>query len=252
MIVYSRWNCKHASLKAFVENHTDDQWAEEPEIHRQWLYQRRMQKFRNYDEWLRNRLELFKTFTYPSVLSQTSQKFRWLGLVHEDSPKWFLDEVTQFDRMEVKLVDYDTDAAVIGETSVNLDTDDAIARTFIEQARTVDFEGETVFRFGLKYRVWSNRWLYYSYDNSHFNMVQHPTHTVLDYLHGRSGLSKNIIKTKLPMWMQVIHDRNVANSMHVLRSKKNPPKNVQRDEVEESFFIYYGNLGRHLSMGYKT
>jgi hypothetical protein len=250
VILYSRWNCHHSSLKDFVGDFHPDRWAEEPERHRQWKYQGRMERFRKNDEWLRNRLELFKTFTYPSVLSQTNQKFSWLGLVHEDSPKWFLDELTQFDRMEVKLVDYDTDATVLGQASVNLDTDDAIARTFIEQARAVDFEGETVFRYGLKYRVYSGKWLPYNYDNAHFNMIQHPENTVLDYLHGRADLPKNIIKTKAPMWMQVIHERNVANAMRTPRSKKNPPKNVEQEEVEESFDIDYDNLSKNLILEY--
>lgn len=248
MIIYSRWNCEHATLEHVLrevrEIENEELWTRD-----QWRlpgYQNKMYSYRFYGPWLKNRIELFKTFTYPSVLSQTDQDFKWFGLVHKESPKWFIEELKRFDRMEIKLVKYDTEEAIKGEDSINLDTDDAISRDFIQIAKGIRFEGETVFNYGLKYRAYTNNWLYHTYDDAHFNLIRHPEITVLDYLHGRADLPKNIVKTKFPMWIQVIHERNIANCMHVPRSKANPPIVLTEEVAKKRFDIDYNNLGKNL------
>ena len=52
------------------------------------------------DQWLRDRLRLFTTFTVPSVQSQTCTEFRWLALCDEASPAWLREELAQVALLE--------------------------------------------------------------------------------------------------------------------------------------------------------
>src|SRR6478735_10278904 len=44
------------------------------------------------DEWLKGRLDLFRTYCLPSFEGQTNKNFRWLVFVDSESPEWFLSE----------------------------------------------------------------------------------------------------------------------------------------------------------------
>ncbi len=252
MILYSRWNCQHTSLQNILDSNPTEK-IQLRERHRIGKYMLRMHRFRFYDVWLRNRIKLFETFTYPSVIAQTDQDFEWRGLVHKDSPEWFIKNLKKFDRMDIHLVDFDTDAEVKGEASINLDTDDALSRNFIEQAKKIVFEGETVFSHGLKYRVYTDFWMDTRYDDAHFNMIQHTDFTVLNFLHGRAKLPKNIVKTKDPRWVQVIHEKNIANKLNAPYSrKKGGPHNMGQRHAEKYFEINYEKLSANLIADYTT
>ena len=181
-----------------------------------------MEESRFDDEWLKRRLDLFDKFTYPSVVAQTDQKFRWRGIVHEDSPSWFLKELEKYPRMEVHKVDVDIEVAVRGEDSVNLDTDDALARDFIYQARKIDHRGESLFLRGTRYRILTDCWTGVKMPGGHFNIVKDPKLTVLDFIHGRSGtLPVNVVDIKAPMWLEVIHEENIANRLRTAKKDQN-------------------------------
>jgi len=248
MIIYSRWNCVHSTLQDILDHPVSE------ELYEPWLYRHRacqyhnkMRRLRFSNKWLAHRLKLFKTFTYPTVLSQTNQDFTWRGLIHKDSPDWFLQKLPYFPRMEVHLVNFDTEGAVVGKPSINIDTDDAISKYFIEQCKTVAFEGETVFSHGIKYRPYTNFWLNTTYDEAPFNMIQHPTHTVLDFLHGRSSLVKNVVYTEDPLWVQTIHEGNIANSLNPPFSKaKGGPTSVELSYIKKHFDIKYDNISKEL------
>jgi hypothetical protein len=181
-----------------------------------------MDGYRFNDEWLQNRLDLFDKFTYPSIEAQTDQKFRWIGIVHKDSPSWFFKELEKYPRMEVHKTEFDIDVAVRGEDSVNLDTDDALSRDFIEEARSIDFEGEILFQRGLRYRILTGNWIGAHAFYGHFNVVKHPEMTVLDFSHGRSKrIETKVIDNRRPMWLEIIHEENIANRMRSASKDKN-------------------------------
>jgi hypothetical protein len=180
-----------------------------------------MNKIRYEEQWLHERLNLFNTFTVPSLLSQTNQKFRWVGIVHKDSPQWFINELKQIKRMEIALVEWDIEAKITGHTTVNVDTDDAITRDFIDKAHGVNFEGESLFLRGMRYRHFTDCWIATRSLNSHFNIVQHPNMTVLDFSHGMGKLKKNIVDIKHPMWLEVIHEQNISNRIKTAKKDKN-------------------------------
>ena len=57
--------------------------------------------------------------------------------------------------------------------------------------------------------------------NCHFNIVNHPEMSVLDFSHGMGFLPKNIIHTKNPMWLEVIHEENISNKLHKTKRSYN-------------------------------
>jgi hypothetical protein len=216
-------------------------------------YERKMWRYRFYDSWLTNRLKLFKTFTHPSVLAQTDQDFRWVNIVHPRSPKWFLDELSKLDKVEIKPAVWDIEAAIRGVDSVNLDTDDAISKDFIESAKAVDFGGEITFSHGIKYRVFTDFWAGYTWDIAPFNIIKHPETTILDFLHGRSDLRKHTIFTEEPKWVQIIHEKNIANALRLPRSKRsNPQKGLDLDHVLQFFEIDSKAISPTLIMGVES
>lgn len=205
MILYSRFNCRQAIIEKIDTPRISGKDRSRAA--------RRMDGLRFDAGWLRRRMCLFMAFTYPSVLAQTHQGFRWLVLVHPDSPDWLIGQLRALDRLEVCLTEWDTEAAVRGTKSINLDTDDAIAKNFMEIASTVDFEGETVPYRGMRYRILTNVWISTCSSNAHFGIIRHPTDTVLDHSHGMGVLPKNIVDVKLPLWLEVIHEENISNKL---------------------------------------
>lgn len=238
MILYSRWNCEQSSLRAaYPRGAIKASWTTEEQ--RRWKDNRRMNNRRFSDDGWRDRLNLFETYTYPSVLSQTDQNFRWLGLVHKDSPAWFIESLRKFYRMEIQLVDYDTEAEFEGGISVNLDTDDAISRNFVQNAKQAE-AGEIIYVHGLKHRVRDDFWFETDDEiaGSAFNVINHPSNTVLDYMHGRSDLDKHLIHNADPMWLQVIHGRNIANGF---QPNNHPGGRTHLDRVQRHFELRMDN-----------
>ena len=63
MTIYSRWNCLHSSLKRIVLK-GQMVGSLTVEQYRMQAYQKKMYKFRFFDGWLKNRINLFKTDHY--------------------------------------------------------------------------------------------------------------------------------------------------------------------------------------------
>lgn len=231
MIVYSRFNCRQFALEGNPSSQVDKKDVARAV--------RRMNNLRFDEAWLQRRLNLFNTFTVPSVMGQTNQKFHWVGIAHPDSPKWFLDELAKVSRMELQLHVWDVNSRKVPHhTTVNLDTDDALSRDFIERARNVNFEGETIFPRGMRYRIQTQCWITSRTDNAHFNIVRHPKWTVLDFSHGMGAIEKNIVDHRRPMWLEIIHEENIANKL----CSASASKNMGAKFAERYFDLDYGRI----------
>jgi hypothetical protein len=232
MIIYSRFNCRHHNIERLdqpMDLHPEDRGRAV----------RRMDRARNSEAWLKERIALFQTYTLPSILSQTDQKFRWIGIAHPDSPQWFLDALKSVPKMELRLHEWDVDAKEPGgHTTVNLDTDDALARNFVEEAKKIDFRGETIFPRGMRYRPMTGSWITTRSDNAHFNMVIDSELTVLDFSHGRGILPKQIVDIRQALWLEVIHERNISNR---LRKPRNDT-NLSAEFARQYFDLDYGRI----------
>ncbi len=214
MIIYSRFNCR----QYVIETNPSPQVSMK-DVRRA---KRRMDEMRFHEPWLVERMRLFETYTLPSVLAQTNQNFRWIVIVHPDTSPWFVKKLRTFPKLEVRQFEWDIDAKEPGHhTTINLDTDDALARDFIVEARMIDFQGETIFERGMKYREFTDCWIGTRMPNGHFNMVQHPEMTVLDFSHGMGPLNKQVLDHRRPMWLEVIHEGNIANMIRTSKKDGN-------------------------------
>jgi hypothetical protein len=189
-----------------------------------------MEEWRFDEEWLTNRLELFRRYTYPSVVAQADQKFEWTGLVHKDSPDWFLNSFKEFPRITIVQVEVDTEVGNPNTVTINLDSDDAIARDFIKHARKqIHPEKVTYFETGYRMRVSTGVCVRTKSKANPFTIVPPGHMTVLERSHGQWGESK-LISGYPAMWMQIIHEQNVDNRLKKARRSRPIPLSQIRKE----------------------
>jgi len=181
---------------------------------------RRMKALRFDEEWMKSRIELFKHYTYPSVAAQTDQEFEWTGIIHKDSPEWFIAEFDNYPRMKIALVDWDIEVGNPNDVTVNVDSDDAINREFVEIAK-LEANGRDVLNFnrGFKVRVSTGVYIATSSPRNPFNIAPAGDKTVLTQSHGTWPNTLHISNGPA-MWLQVIHFDNIDNRMKRARRSK--------------------------------
>ena len=100
------------------------------------------------EDWLNRRFELFETFCFPSVSSQTNTEFCWIILFHPQTPAAFIERFSRLQKNSPHL------EIIIGEkfkrtlaqllpgikdkdflVTTRLDNDDAICQTFIDETQ---------------------------------------------------------------------------------------------------------------------
>jgi hypothetical protein len=102
------------------------------------------------DEWMKHRMNLFITFTLPSVMSQTNQNFTWIVLMDDMTPGVYRDILARITYRNLKFVYINPgQTGIIGALLNNidhgqydlittrLDNDDAIHKTTINDIQTV-------------------------------------------------------------------------------------------------------------------
>lgn len=215
MYIYTRFN----PIQSCIVDATKETWQDIATII---TIDNRMKERRFNESWLRERLVLFERYTYASILSQTDQDFEWVGLVHKDSPDWFVESFEAFPRIRIELVEKDTDTGNPGDSTVNLDSDDALAFQFVELAKRFLDHRVLYFVNGLKFNtVTYIRW---SSSRNPFNVVPAGDLTVLDRDHG-DWPDTQIIERMSPMWLQVIHGDNISNRLR--RPKKSKAQDYE-------------------------
>ncbi|MCF8223789.1 MAG: putative rhamnosyl transferase [Bacteroidales bacterium] len=63
-------------------------------------------KYESWVKWTRNRIEIFKNFTLPSILNQSSENFRWLIFFDTNTPPEFKDFIAGLKKIEIINVCY--------------------------------------------------------------------------------------------------------------------------------------------------
>jgi hypothetical protein len=196
------------------------------------------------ESWLRTRLELMKRTMIPAMLSQTVKPDFWLVYCDARSPEWFRSELqtalagvgtavwiedsfspeSASDVISSAVQKLVTAAWVI---TTRVDNDDCVSKYFIEQIQQAFDETETFvnFPYGIQYEL---GFVYHRLDMSnafitHVERADKPVRTVFKDGH---HLLKNHGKIRQiwtsPMWMQIVHESNIANKVRGVRS--NPAK----------------------------
>ena len=199
------------------------------------------------ETWLRHRLHLFKTVCVPSVRSQSVRSFRWLVLCDAASERWFVEEIERL----AKVADFEPvfiDGAFRVESlqaivssrarsrwiiTTRLDNDDAIACDFMERVQVAfDNQALSFVNFPSGIQMTSDGAVYSRVDqsNAFISLIEQRDQgvkTVFVDWHNRLGQYGPIQQQWRagPMWIQMIHDKNLAN---VLRGIRRSPSIVNQ------------------------
>lgn len=207
----------------------------------------------NREAWLEERLELFERYTLPSVQNQSCRDFEWVMLVDRETPEAFKNRILQYKEQcpQMHLVavrseagwkfaqifaEYVTQRLRAVETAADdlclttyLDNDDCLHRDYVkrvqEVASTVENNTFIAMDYGLQYFTDLKMTTRILYPNNHFiSLVESvPAQGMVRTCYGygshfyleEKGLARvcHIREKDKPMWIEVIHNRNVDNDV---------------------------------------
>ena len=190
-------------------------------------------------DWLEKRFKLFETFCYPSLLSQTNKKFKWIVLFDDLTPEHFRERALSYAKWPIynpEFVNFAFSEGVgcppgvmsIIERHVSsdcrflittrVDNDDAVAKNFIQKIqdcfRAQDVEGIS-FPIGLQ--LYQGRlYLDYSMGNHYISLIEKfragSFHTVFTRPHNELYQAVPVRQVFCrPTWLEVVHGGNIAN-----------------------------------------
>ena len=206
------------------------------------------------EEYLEKRFALFEEYTFPSFERQTDKNFRWIVLFHKDTPERFKERIMKYQEklslfepcflddeqsenfLEVikeKLREYDR----TGVITARVDNDDMIHETFVERIKR-EMGDATILSFvnGLQYDTRTRRCMSYNYVNNHFMChASSPDDTGMNiYSFQHADVDRNIdsskkktVRTKIPMWVEIVSGTNCVNEIWSRPSKAIVPYQVK-------------------------
>ena len=190
-------------------------------------------------DWLAHRFDLFDKFCYPSVRAQSNPNFKWLVFFDSETPSVYREKIAEYAKWGQFLPQF-VDRAMSVEAfaemkrdlitrnsleakfliSTSLDNDDAIGREYIasvqKQFAGQDFEFINFTR-GYALNKQNNK-LYRKNDpsNPFISLIERIENFKTVWLASHTELAKmgklRQVETK-PIWLQVIHGRNVLNTI---------------------------------------
>lgn len=210
------------------------------------------------DEWLANRIKIFKSITVPSVYAQTDKEFTWIVKCNPKTPTWVRKELEGeylvcYDEFDFNIKEDPSPAApiypkiwqkIIRQMTTDkeiittaLDSDDAIAndhinlvKNFIKPLMFFDFNRGLIKNkegLFLHYKPMTSQ--FYSFmDYNTLHTVYHKTHHV----------NENIIKNQIEWgWLQNNHSNNVLNGSlicktGIIKGKKTYPLKATETDIK--------------------
>ena len=191
----------------------------------------REERVRTRPGWLAERFQLFERFCLPTVATQTTQNFTWLVYFDDETPPEFCPRIDAYRRypfFRPYFVNYEElslyrehIAALFSERpewllTTNLDNDDGWHREFVASLHQhLKFGAPAVFNFeqGL---VYNNGRIYLRKDrcNPFASFLEPFDHirTIWGEQHIHLSRLGHVIQIDAqPLWLQVVHDKNVSN-----------------------------------------
>jgi hypothetical protein len=227
--------------------------------------------------WLKERVDLFMTYCFPSITSQAGAQFHWLVFCNADSPTWFKEHMASLNEFltpvyieglatnevlarKVKESGYVTAPYLI---TTRVDNDDALSKdhlALIQRAFRPREREFVIFPLGLQLfrgHLYGLCWL----DNPFFSLIEKVGYTedlttALCVRHGdiyKVGRVRKLWRTS--QWLEVIHSTNVSNSLRgwpkiFSRSHPNFPtlgaKGIPNDTFIERIVIASRRVRRRL------
>ncbi len=199
----------------------------------------------NSDDYLSERFRLFEFFCFPSVSNQENSNFTWLVLFNDRLPeKWrkkledYRQKCPNFEpcyisaKQTIDLEKFWNDLIIQKLTTAKeypqylltsrIDNDDAIHLSFVDSMQQYFFEHkeEAIVNYinGLQYNPEYNVLKSYRSVKGHFTTriekYSPQVETVMAFSHDRPPESLKFValRNKNPMWIEVIHQVNIANA----------------------------------------
>jgi len=204
-------------------------------------------------KWLEHRFELFERYCLPSVKNQTCPDFTWIVLFDSTTPERFKDIISEYQNECPQLVPVFVEPqngryfAQIFEREVRskisevrcdkvlttyLDNDDSLNVRLVEdlRQRVQSVDDGTFFYYTEGYQYFTDHQylMKIHYPRNHFVSVVekgNPSTVKTIYGYGSHYYIDKIKDVKieyvndLPMWCQVVHDKNMGNDAYFLGAK---------------------------------
>lgn len=223
-------------------------------------------------EWLEHRFTLFERYCLPSIKNQTCKNFQWIVLFDSTTPVIFKTKVERYKIECPQLIPVYVDPlkgrffAEIFRLEVvkrlkaqrvittYLDNDDALSIHFIEdlQKRAESLYDGTFINYteGYQYYTDHNYLMHIHYPRNHFmSVVEGGNIAMVKTIYGYGshyyiekipGINiDNVVG--LPMWCEVIHEKNMGNDAYFLNAKMAEDKDILCREFGVNQTIKLGN-----------
>lgn len=223
--------------------------------------------------WLEHRFDLFEQYCLPSLKSQTCKDFQWIVLFDSTTPQEFKEKIAGYQRACPQLVPVyvrpeggqyfaqifrdEVVERVDGERVITtyLDNDDALSVRFVEdlQNRVRSLSDGTFVYYTEGYQFFTDHdyMMKIHYPRNHFVSVVEsgePSRVKTIYGYGShyyidklKGAAIEYVKD-LPMWCQVVHEKNMGNDAYFLGAK-------MVREADDFGFMLKGSSVKELKYG---
>jgi hypothetical protein len=215
------------------------------------------------DEWMRHRIELFTTFTLPSIMGQSCQNFTWLVLIDKQTPAAYRQALSNIRYRNMRLIYAGSknswlDAIEPGDydlITTRIDNDDAFHKEVVETIQQNWAKQNAkrlgcwviVFPFGfvLDLAVKEMFVMEYWFNNCP-TLIERAENRQTIWRWDHSNIPAEVPKdhiTDKPYWLQVIHSQNLRNRMPIGDSTK-----IIHEELNArlEFLAYFGIDTEHL------
>lgn len=193
----------------------------------------------NDDIWLKDRIVLFETYCIASIKTQTCKNFVWLVFFDEKSPQYLKEKIDVWEKdcpqfCPIYVVDYDdfSSNAIFNSIkgklnneeyiiTTRLDNDDALLSNAVENIQSnfiskdnVIIDIERGFSYDINKGVLSARSDKSGPFISYIEKID-AIQTVYKYKHRQwVDIAEFISINEMPLWVQIIHERNVLNTIN--------------------------------------
>ena len=201
--------------------------------------------------WLEHRFRIFEEYCLPSIYNQTCQEFGWIVLFDSKTPEIYRKKIEEYKIKCPQLIPVFVEpdqgrffAKIFREEVVKrlksrrvittyLDNDDALSVKFVEdlQSRVASLEDGTFINYTDGYQFYTDYkyMMQINYPRNHFmSVVENGNPNMVKTIYGygshyyvdRIKNAKFEIVSRLPMWCEVIHERNMGNDAYFLLSAR--------------------------------
>ncbi len=222
-------------------------------------------------EWLEHRFLLFEQYCLPSIKNQTCKNFEWIVLFDNNTPEQFKDKIGNYQKDCPQFVPIYVEpergrffARVFREEVLKrlhakrvitsyLDNDDALNLRFVEdlQKRMSDFEVGTFLFYtdGYQYYTDYHYMMRINYPRNHFvSVVEEGDSQIVKTIYGYGSHyyiekiegARIVYVKQLPMWCEVLHDKNMGNDAYFFKAKMVKDVELLRRDFGQVDVVKYG------------